>query len=105
MLPISQYFTNTFRMNAGWDGIKCRFPRKMGKAKPASSGFLMTGHTVSHISHSSEPPMSNRVVALNSFVLLAREVVSVLLLYRVVALMVFFVDRLPALFVFVKAAN
>ena len=62
----------------------------------------MTGHTVNHISRSSEPPMSNRVVALNSFVLLAREVVSVLLLYRVVALMVFFVDRLPALFVVAK---
>lgn len=46
--------------------------------------------------------MSNRVVALNSFVLLAREVVSVLLLYRVVALMDDSNDRLPALFVFVK---
>ena len=65
----------------------------------------MTGHTVNHISRSSEPPMSNRVVALNSFVLLAREVVSVQLQYRVVALMVNFNDRLPALFVFVKTVN
>lgn len=62
----------------------------------------MTGHTVNHISRSSEPPMSNRVVALNFFVLLARGVVSALLLYRVVALMVIFNDRLPALFVLVK---
>lgn len=65
----------------------------------------MTGHTVNHISRSSKPPMSNRVVALNSFVLLAREVVSVLLLYRVVALMEKFNDRLPALFVFVKTVG
>ena len=49
--------------------------------------------------------MSSRVVALNSFVLLAREVVSVQLQYRVVALMVNFNDRLPALFVFVKTVN
>ena len=57
----------------------------------------MTGHTVTHKSHSSEPPMSNRVNALNSFVLLARKVVSVLLLDRVNALMEIFNDRLPAL--------
>jgi len=65
----------------------------------------MTGHTVNHIFRSSEPPMSNRVIALNSFVPLAREVVSVLLLYRVIALMEKFYDRLPALFVFVKTVN
>ena len=49
--------------------------------------------------------MSIRAVALNSFVLLAREVVSVLLQYRVVALMVKFNDRLPALFAFVNIVN
>lgn len=48
----------------------------------------MTGQTATHKSHSSKPPMSNRVNALNSFVLLARKVVSVLLLDRVDALMV-----------------
>ena len=47
----------------------------------------MTGHTVTHKSHSSKPPTSSRVDALNSFVLLARKVVSVLLLDRVDALM------------------
>ena len=47
----------------------------------------MTGLTVTHKSHSSKPPMSSRVDALNSFVLLARKVVSVLLLDRVDALM------------------
>ncbi len=55
----------------------------MGAAKPASSGFWMTGHTVNHIFCSSKPPISIRVVALYSFVLLACKVVSVILLYRV----------------------
>ena len=73
-------------------------PRKVGIAKPASSGFWMTGHTVNHTFRSSKPPISNRVVALNSFVLLAREVVSVLLFLRVYALMVTIVDQLPALY-------
>ena len=58
----------------------------------------MTGHTVNHTFRSSKPPISNRVVALNSFVLLAREVVSVLLFLRVYALMVTIVDQLPALY-------
>ena len=46
--------------------------------------------------------MSNRVVALNSFVLLACKVVSVVLVCRVVALMENFDDQLPALFLFCK---
>jgi hypothetical protein len=62
----------------------------------------MTGYTVTTSSHSSEPPISNRVIALNSFVLLARKVVSVLLLDRVYALMENIVDQLPALYFFRK---
>jgi hypothetical protein len=34
----------------------------MGTAQPASSGSLMTGHMVNHISRSSEPSMSPIVV-------------------------------------------
>ena len=49
--------------------------------------FCYAGLTVYHISSGGEPPMSNRVVALNSFVPPIRIVVSVLLRYRVVALM------------------
>lgn len=64
----------------------CQIGSEMGTAKPASDGFLMTGHTGSHFSRSSEPPMFNRVCALDSFVLLACSVVSVFLLYRVTAL-------------------
>jgi hypothetical protein len=55
----------------------------------ASVGVLLyVGLAVNHFSSGGEPPMSNRVVALNSFVPPVRTVVSVLLRYRVVALMV-----------------
>jgi hypothetical protein len=57
-------------------------------AKLASACFFFVGLAVNHFSHGGEPPMSNRVVALNSFVPPARIVVSVMLLYRVVALKV-----------------
>ena len=49
----------------------------MGAAKPTSSGFWITGHTVNHIFCSSKPHISIRVIALHSFVLLACKVVSV----------------------------
>ena len=52
--------------------------------------FFYVGLAVNHISSGGEPPMSSRVVALNSFVPPIRIVVSAMLQYRVVALMVKF---------------
>lgn len=46
--------------------------------------------------------LSTRVVALHSFVLLVCKVVSVFLLDRVYALMVNFVDQLPALYLYLR---
>ena len=58
-----------------------------GYAKPSIVDFLMYGRMVNHNSHGSKPPMSIRVIALNSFVLPIRKVVSEMLVCRVVALM------------------
>jgi len=74
-LPIAPEITVSRQLRkaaTGMDGVKRQIQRGKGYRKTASSGFLMTGHTVTHKSRSSNPPMSNRVDALNSFVLLAR---------------------------------
>lgn len=39
-----------------------QIPAKKNTAKPASSGFWMTGHTVNHIFHSNKPPNPKEVV-------------------------------------------
>jgi len=70
----------------------------MGTARLASACFPFFGLTVNHIPVGGEPPMSNRVVALNSFVPPVRTVASALLQNRVVALMDNIVTDLPALF-------
>jgi len=57
-------------------------------SKASVGVFFLCRPCGNHFPYGGEPPMSNRVVALNSFVPPVRIVVSVMLQYRVVALKV-----------------
>ena len=81
----------------GSEGYQVPAPAEKWNSKASVRLFSYVGLAVNHISSGGEPPMSNRVVALNSFVPPVRTVASVLLLDRVVALMEKSLTDLPAL--------
>jgi hypothetical protein len=83
-LRISAFFAMSGKPCAGRKRHRMPDLRNYGRSKADVGGISICRPCGSHFSRGGKPPMSNRVIARNSFVPPARSVASVLLLCRVV---------------------